>query len=87
MAAPKTLRLEFVTPERAIAHEDIDEVELPGENGFFGVLPGHAALLASDATDFGTGQVAPRRRPHQCPHGVILGRGDKLQRAVNRENR
>jgi len=47
MAAPKTLRLEFVTPERAIAVEDIDEVELPGENGFFGVLPGHAALLAA----------------------------------------
>ena len=47
MAIPKTLRLEFVTPERAIAHEDIDEVELPGENGFFGVLPGHAALLAA----------------------------------------
>ena len=47
MAIPKSLRLEFVTPERAIAHEDVDEVELPGENGFFGVLPGHAPLLAA----------------------------------------
>ncbi len=47
MAIPKCLRLEFVTPERAIAHEDVDEVELPGENGFFGVLPGHAPLLAA----------------------------------------
>ena len=47
MATPKALRLEFVTPERAIAHEDVDEVELPGENGFFGVLPGHAPLLAA----------------------------------------
>ena len=47
MAIPTQLRLEFVTPERAIAHEDVDEVELPGEEGFFGVLPGHAPLLAS----------------------------------------
>ena len=47
MAIPAHLRLEFVTPERAIAHEDVDEVELPGEEGFFGVLPGHAPLLAS----------------------------------------
>jgi F-type H+-transporting ATPase subunit epsilon len=47
MATPKSLRLEFVTPERAIAHEDVDEVELPGENGFFGVMPGHAPLLAA----------------------------------------
>ncbi len=47
MTIPAHLRLEFVTPERAIAHEDVDEVELPGEEGFFGVLPGHAPLLAA----------------------------------------
>jgi F-type H+-transporting ATPase subunit epsilon len=47
MAIPKALRLEFVTPERAIAHTDVDEVELPGEEGFFAVLPGHAPLLAA----------------------------------------
>ena len=47
MAIPKAIRLEFVTPERAIAHEDVDEVELPGESGFFAVLPGHAPLLAA----------------------------------------
>jgi F-type H+-transporting ATPase subunit epsilon len=47
MALPKHLRLEFVTPERAIVHEEVDEVEIPGEEGYFGVLPGHAPLLAS----------------------------------------
>ena len=47
MPIPKHLRLEFVTPQRAIVHEDVDEVELPGEEGHFGVLPGHAPLLAS----------------------------------------
>lgn len=47
MALPKSLRLEFVTPERALAHEDVDEVQLPGESGYFGVLPGHAPLLAA----------------------------------------
>ena len=47
MATSTHLRLEFVTPERAIAHEEVDELELPGEAGYFGVLPGHAPLLAS----------------------------------------
>jgi len=47
MAIPKSIRLEFVTPERSIAHTDVDEVELPGEEGFFAVLPGHAPLLAA----------------------------------------
>lgn len=46
MALPKHFRLEFVTPERTICHEDVDECVLPGEAGDFGVLPGHAPLLA-----------------------------------------
>jgi F-type H+-transporting ATPase subunit epsilon len=41
------LRLEFVTPERALAHEEVDEIGLPGEDGDFGVLPGHAPLLSA----------------------------------------
>ena len=47
MPIPAHLRLEFVTPDRAIVHEDVDEVEIPGEEGYFGVLPGHAPLLAA----------------------------------------
>jgi F-type H+-transporting ATPase subunit epsilon len=47
MAIPTHLRLEFVTPERAIVHDEVDEVGLPGEEGDFGVLPGHAPLLAA----------------------------------------
>src|SRR4029453_19248019 len=44
---PKSIRLQFVTPERALAAEEVDEVVLPGEGGDFGVLPGHAPLLAA----------------------------------------
>jgi F-type H+-transporting ATPase subunit epsilon len=47
MSIPKHLTLEFVTPERRLAHEEVDEVEIPGEAGDFGVLPGHAPLLAA----------------------------------------
>ena len=47
MAIPTHFSLEFVTPERAIVHEQVDEVELPGEDGYFGVLPGHAPMLAA----------------------------------------
>ena len=47
MAIPKHLQLEFVTPERAIVHDHVDEVELPGEEGDFGVLPNHSSLVAT----------------------------------------
>ncbi len=47
MPLPQHLTLEIVTPDRAIAHEAVDEVEIPGADGYFGVLPGHTPLLAS----------------------------------------
>jgi F-type H+-transporting ATPase subunit epsilon len=47
MALPTSLTLEIVTPDRALVSEQVDEVELPGSQGYFGVLPGHAPLLAT----------------------------------------
>jgi F-type H+-transporting ATPase subunit epsilon len=47
MALPTSLALEIVTPDRAIVSQQVDEVELPGSEGYFGVLPGHTPLLAS----------------------------------------
>jgi F-type H+-transporting ATPase subunit epsilon len=47
MALPTHIDLQIVTPERRIVHEQVDEVEIPGSEGYFGVLPGHTPLLAS----------------------------------------
>ena len=47
MALPTTLVLEIVTPDKSVVREDADEVELPGSEGYFGVLPGHTPLLAT----------------------------------------
>jgi F-type H+-transporting ATPase subunit epsilon len=44
---PTSLTLEIVTPDRALVAEQVDEVEVPGSEGYFGVLPGHAPLLSS----------------------------------------
>jgi F-type H+-transporting ATPase subunit epsilon len=40
------LQLEIVTPERSVLTEQVDEVVLPSLEGYMGVLPGHAPLLA-----------------------------------------
>ena len=42
---PDRITLEVVTPERRVVNETVDEVVLPGETGYLGVLPGHAPLL------------------------------------------
>jgi F-type H+-transporting ATPase subunit epsilon len=46
MALPTQLHLRIVSAERMLADEMVDEVEVPGADGYFGVLPGHTPLLA-----------------------------------------
>lgn len=41
------LILSVVTPEHEVVRAQVDEVELPGTEGYFGVLPGHTAMLAT----------------------------------------
>lgn len=40
------LKLEIVTPEGLIFSKNVKSVTLPGSEGEFGVLPGHAALVS-----------------------------------------
>ena len=47
MALPTHIDLQIVTPDRMLVHEEVDEVQVPGSEGYFGVLPGHTPLLAS----------------------------------------
>jgi F-type H+-transporting ATPase subunit epsilon len=41
-----SLELEVATPERLLVREQVAEVQVPGKNGYMGILPGHAALLS-----------------------------------------
>src|SRR5215217_2328455 len=47
MALPTSIELQIVTPDKLVLQEQVDEVEIPGSEGYFGVLPGHTPLLAS----------------------------------------
>ena len=47
MPLPDHLTLEIVTPERSVVSQQVDEVQIPGVEGSFGVLPGHTPLLAT----------------------------------------
>lgn len=47
MALPSKLTLEVVTPEGLLLRQDVDEVVAPGQQGYFGVRPGHTPFLAA----------------------------------------
>src|SRR5471032_2077671 len=43
---PTKIQLLVVSADRSLVNETVDEVEIPGFDGYFGVLPGHTPLLA-----------------------------------------
>jgi F-type H+-transporting ATPase subunit epsilon len=38
--------LQLVSPERIFVEEQVEEVQVPGLDGYMGILPGHAPLLS-----------------------------------------
>jgi F-type H+-transporting ATPase subunit epsilon len=50
---PEDLELVIVTPTRQLVRTHTRQVNLPGANGYLGVLPGHAPLM----TELGIGEL------------------------------
>ena len=49
-----SIELEVATPERLLVREQVADVQVPGKEGYLGILPGHAALLG----ELGTGSLS-----------------------------
>jgi F-type H+-transporting ATPase subunit epsilon len=52
--ADATFVLEVATPERLLVREHCTEAQIPGERGYLGILPGHAAALG----ELGVGELS-----------------------------
>ncbi len=57
MALPEHLTLEIVTPEGLLLREEVDEIVAPGEEGYFGIRPGHTPFLST----LGVGALSYRK--------------------------
>ena len=54
----EAIELEVATPERAMVSEQVADVQVPGQDGYLGILPGHApllSLLGAGALSYATG--------------------------------
>jgi F-type H+-transporting ATPase subunit epsilon len=51
-----TFKLEIVTPEKKVVDTAAEEIQIPGKNGYLGVLPGHAPLI----TELAVGEITFR---------------------------
>ena len=63
------MQLEVATPTRLLVSAEVDEVVAPGTEGYFGVLPGHAAFL----TTLAAGELTYRQGREEHRMAVIGG--------------
>ena len=69
MDLPTHLRLQIVSADRSLVNETVDEVEIPGADGYFGVLPGHTPLLAL----LGAGELWYRKGAERVYLSIAFG--------------
>jgi F-type H+-transporting ATPase subunit epsilon len=72
---PTSLHLQIVSADRSLVNEQrVDEVEIPGSEGYFGVLPGHTALLAL----LGVGELWYRKGQEKVYLAIAFGFAEVL---------
>jgi F-type H+-transporting ATPase subunit epsilon len=71
---PEAIELQIVTPERHVLQATVQSVEIPGKEGYLGVLPGHAPLI----TELGVGILAYREGSENHFLTVINGYAEVL---------
>ena len=74
MALPTSIELQILSPERLLVRERVDEVEIPGSEGYFGVLPGHTPLLGL----LGTGELWYRKGQEKTFLAIAFGFAEVL---------
>src|SRR5271156_7086998 len=69
-----TFRLEIVTPEKKVVDTAATEAQIPGKNGYLGVLPGHAPLI----TELAVGEITFRAGAEEQRLAVAWGFAEVL---------
>src|SRR5215469_17574192 len=62
-----TFQLEIVTPEKRVVDTAAEEVQIPGKNGYLGIMPGHAPLI----TELSVGEITYRENSTEQQHLAV----------------
>ncbi|MGZ4731630.1 MAG: F0F1 ATP synthase subunit epsilon [Terriglobales bacterium] len=74
-----TFELEIVTPERLLVRKRVQEMQIPGRDGYLGILPGHAPLI----TELGIGEISYRENGESHYLAVAWGFAEVLPERVS----
>ena len=74
----EVFQLEIVTPEKRVVNTAAEEIQIPGKNGYLGVLPGHAPLI----TEVAVGEISFRSQSKEEHLAVAWGFAEVLPEKV-----
>ena len=69
-----TFQLEIVTPEKVVVKDEAEEMQIPGKNGYLGILPGHAPLVS----ELAVGEITYRKDGYTHHLAVAWGFAEVL---------
>jgi F-type H+-transporting ATPase subunit epsilon len=75
---PSSLLLKVITPQELLVDADVQEVVLPGLDGYLGILPGHRPLLIA----LGKGAITYRKDRQEESFSVQGGYAEILPERV-----
>jgi F-type H+-transporting ATPase subunit epsilon len=75
---PEKIELEVVTPQRHVLSESVQAIQIPGKDGYLGILPGHAPLL----TELGIGVLSYQHDSQARQLTIINGYAEVLPERV-----
>ena len=75
---PDTFQLEIVTPEKMVVRDVAEEMQIPGKDGYLGIMPGHAPLI----TELAVGEITYRNGGTTHHLSVAWGFAEVLQDKV-----
>ena len=79
-----TFEIEIATPEKLVLRQQADFAQIPGKDGYMGVLAGHAALLSELGEGELTITLAGQTQTHSIHGGYVEIRDNHVRVLADR---
>ncbi len=79
-----TFQIDIATPEKLVLSERVESAQIPGKDGYMGILPGHAALLSELGAGVLSVTVGGKTQDFAISGGFVEVRDDRVRVLADR---
>jgi len=79
-----TFHIQIATPEKLVLDTQVQSAQIPGKDGYMGILPGHAALLSELGIGTLSVTAAGKTQDFQISGGYVEVRDNHVRVLANK---